>query len=153
MTDSAADLRQRLLGGFQHGFPLAERPFAVIAARLGVEEDAVLDGFRALAADGLLTRIGAVIRPGAIGASTLAAMAVPDDRLEEVAAIVSGYPEVNHNYQREHRLNLWFVATAPDQERLYAALADMGRRCRCPVVPLPMIESYRLDLGFELQWP
>jgi DNA-binding Lrp family transcriptional regulator len=93
-----------------------------------------------------------VLRPHRIGASTLAALAVAPERLDAVAALVSEYPEVNHNYQREHRYNLWFVVTAADRARLDAVLGDIGRRSGLKVLDLPMLEDYFIDLGFRLQW-
>ena len=143
---------RRLLDEFQRGFPLAERPFAVIAESLNVTEAEVIEALGRLRDEGMVSRVGAVFRPGAIGASTLAAMAVPPQRLDEVAALVSGFDEVNHNYEREHRINLWFVVTAPDRARLDAVLAEIGQRTGLEVLDLPMREAYHLDLGFPLQW-
>ena len=84
-----------------------------------------------------MSRVGAVVRPNTVGASTLAAMAVPPRDLERVAALVSGYAEVNHNYEREHRLNLWFVVAAPDSARLQQVLDEIAapQRLRGVVVP------------------
>ena len=79
-------------------------------------------------------------------------MAVPEERLEEVAALVSGYDEVNHNYEREHHFNLWFVATAPDESRLQGVLNDIEARCGIEVLPLPLVADYHIDLGFDLKW-
>ncbi len=79
-------------------------------------------------------------------------MAVPEERIEEVAELVSGYREVNHNYEREHRFNLWFVLTAPDQARLDAVLAEIALFTGIEVLDLPMLEEYHIDLGFPLQW-
>jgi DNA-binding Lrp family transcriptional regulator len=93
-----------------------------------------------------------VLQPNRIGASTLAALAVPAARIDEVAAMVSEYPEVNHNYQREHRFNLWFVVTAPDRASLDAVLSDIETRSGLPLLDLPMQEDYFIDLGFRLQW-
>ncbi len=101
---------------------------------------------------GTISRIGAVLKPRAVGASTLAAMAVPAERLDEVAALVSGYREVNHNYEREHELNLWFVATAFSERHLEAVLDDIETRTGLTVQRLPMIEDYHIDLGFKLKW-
>lgn len=143
---------QRLLDEFQRGFPLEPRPFARIASQLGISEDAVLESLRHLRASGAVSRVGAVLKPNRIGVSTLAALAVPPHRLEEVAALVSEYPEVNHNYQREHRYNLWFVGTAPDRTRLDAVLADIEARSGLDALDLPMLEDYFIDLGFRLQW-
>lgn len=147
-----SDLERRLLNDYQRGLPLEPRPFARIAAELGVGEDEVLDMLRRLEAIGALSRVGAVFAPNRVGASTLAAMAVPPGDLERVAALVSDYPEVNHNYEREHELNLWFVVTAPSRERVEAVLAEIETRTGCPVLDLPLLEAYRLDLGFALSW-
>ncbi len=146
------ELEKHLLNDFQDGFPLVERPFAAIASRLGTTEERVMEALRGLQADGMISRVGPVFRPNRIGASTLAAMAVPSQRLEQVAALVSAYPEVNHNYEREHEFNLWFVATAPDREHLTGVLEEIRRRTGIPVMDLPMVEDYFINLGFPLQW-
>jgi DNA-binding Lrp family transcriptional regulator len=143
-------LEHRLLNDFQRRFPLVPQPYAVLAEALGVDERAVLDAFARLREAGALSRIGAAFRPGAIGASTLAAMAVPAARLEAVAAIVSAFPGVNHNYEREHRLNLWFVAAAPGDAALGALLARIEALAGIAVVKLPLVEEYHIDLGFPL---
>jgi siroheme decarboxylase len=145
-------LQRRLLDEFQAGLPLRERPFAAMAATLGVSEDAVIDGLAGLRGQGCISRVGAVVEPRRVGASTLAAMAVPADRLDEVAALVSAYDEVNHNYERSHRYNLWFVVTAANAERVQAVLAGIARRSGCAVLDLPLLEAFHIDLGFPLQW-
>lgn len=145
-------LERALLNDFQRGFPLSERPFAEIAERLGSSESAVLAAFDALRSAGALSRIGAVVRPHRAGWSTLAAMAVPEASLADVAALVSAYPEVNHNYEREHDLNLWFVVTAGDAARVAEVLGDIERQSGLEVLDLPLEEAYCLDLGFEIRW-
>ena len=111
-------LDRRLLDEFQDDFPLAPQPYAVIAERLGTTEDEVLARLTRLTQAGTISRVGAVFRPHTVGRSTLAAIAVPKDRLDAVAELVSAYPEVNHNYQRDHRLNLWFVVAACDEAKV-----------------------------------
>jgi DNA-binding Lrp family transcriptional regulator len=144
------DLELRLLNDFQRDFPLAPAPFGEIARRLGVAESEVLATLRRLHAGGAVSRVGAVFRPHRVGASTLAAMAVPPARLDEVARRVNACPEVNHNYQREHRFNLWFVVTAESTARVRAVLAEIERASGCPLLYLPMEEDYHIDLGFDL---
>jgi DNA-binding Lrp family transcriptional regulator len=145
-------LEKRLLNEFQREFPLCSRPFAEIAWHLGISEIEAIDALKALSEDGAVSRVGPVFRPHRIGTSTLAAMAVPAARLDEVAAIVNNYAEVNHNYEREHRYNLWFVVTASDQAQLERVLCDIERRTGMSVLRLPMLEDYHIDLGFDLQW-
>ena len=144
-------LDERLLNDFQRGFPLVDRPFAGIAARVGAGEAEVLERYARLAAEGSVSRIGVVFRPNAAGASTLAAVAAPLQRLEEVANFLAVQPEVNHNYEREHRLNLWFVLAAPSPRELGAAIARIERGIGLPVLSLPLIEEFHIDLGFDLR--
>lgn len=146
------DLEKRLLDEFQRDFPLTERPFAVIARRLNAAEDEVIAALEKLSGSGAVSRVGCVFRPGGVGVGTLAAMEVPAERLEEIAELVSSFDEVNHNYEREHRLNLWFVITAPDDEGVSRVIADISRRSGLDVLDLPMLEGYHLDLGFKLKW-
>lgn len=143
-------LEFRLLNDFQRGFPLVAQPYAVLAEALGSDEAGVIETLARLRAAGALSRIGAVFRPGALAASTLAAMEVSAERLEAVAAVVSSFPEVNHNYEREHRLNLWFVAAAADVAALDATLARITRLTGIAVLKLPLLEEYHIDLGFSL---
>lgn len=143
---------RRLLDDFQQAFPLVPRPYAELGERLGITEGEVLARLSRLQHSGAVSRIGAVIRPNMVGASTLAAMAVPAEWLEQVAELVSGYAEVNHNYQRDHRLNLWFVAAAATVDDVRAVLDDIERRTGLAVLDLPMLEHFHIDLGFGLRW-
>ncbi len=145
-------LDRRLLNDFQRDFPLAPRPFAEIAVRLGTDEKAVIDEFARLQGERIVSRIGATVAPHEMGWSTLAAMVVSADRIEDVATLINGYDEVNHNYEREHDINIWFVVTAESRERTEAVLKDIARRSGIEVLDLPLEEAYRLDLGFPLQW-
>lgn len=139
-----------LLDGFQRDLPLVPRPFAEIGAVLGIGEAEVIARLRALVEAGSVARVGATVRPNTAGASTLAALAAPEDRIEEVAAIVGEEPGVNHSYLREHDWNLWFVATAPDRPALDASLARIGARSGLRVLDLPLLRAFNIDLGFGL---
>jgi siroheme decarboxylase len=145
-----AALELHLLNDFQHDFPLDPQPFASIAKRLGVGQDEVLQMLTSLQKRGTVRRVGAVFRPRSIGASTLAALAVPEEKLDEVAQMVNSYPEVNHNYQREHHFNLWFVAAAPNEVALQRTLKEIEERSGCKVLFLPLLEEYHIDLGFDM---
>ncbi|MDR2219934.1 MAG: Lrp/AsnC family transcriptional regulator [Methylobacillus sp.] len=139
-----------LLNDFQHDFPLTQRPFHVIGEQLGISEDEVLQHFTHLKEEGAVSRVGPVFSPGCIGASTLAALAVPQEKLELLAQWLNRLPEINHNYQREHHYNLWFVATAPDAGKLNTTLANIAQHADCPMLVLPLLESFHIDLGFDL---
>ena len=151
-TPTFDTFERALLNDFQRDFPLAERPYAEIAARLDQSEEAVLEGFTRLTAAKVVSRIGAIVAPQRTGWSTLAAMAVPEARLQEVADLVSGFEAVNHNYEREHRFNLWFVVTGRDEAHVGQVLREIETATGLAVLDLPLLEAFRLDLGFPLQW-
>ena len=139
-----------LLNDWQRGFPLVERPFAVLADALGTDEADVLARCAALQQAGTISRIGAVFSGGAGGAALLAAMAVAPERLDAVAAIVSAHAGVNHNYAREHRYNLWFVMTGGSAAAVEAAMRALEADTGCAALRLRMLRAYHIDLGFCL---
>ena len=143
-------IRFALLNNFQRDFPLVSRPFRVLAEACGTSETKALRILEELRANGAIGRIGAVVAPSRIGASTLGALRVPGHRLEDIAALVSALPEINHNYAREHDYNLWFVANAADRPALGRLLARIAADTGCAPLDLPLIEEYRIDLGFDL---
>lgn len=149
---SVNELDKHLLNDFQRDFPLCSRPYAAMARRLGVTEEEVISALERLQQTGMVSRVGPVFAPRRVGVSTLAAMAVPAERLEAVAEMISSYAEVNHNYEREHRFNLWFVITAPDQAHLDAVIRDIETWTGLPVMSLPLLSDYHIDLGFRLQF-
>ncbi|MES9856328.1 MAG: Lrp/AsnC family transcriptional regulator [Sedimenticola sp.] len=144
------DLEKRLLNEYQKGFPLTPTPYADIATQLGTSEALVLQVLSRLQALGAISRIGPVFKPKRVGVSTLAAMAVPEELLETVAEQINSHPEVNHNYEREDRYNLWFVVTASDYTHLQAVLNEMEQQCGYPLLNLPLEKQFHIDLGFPL---
>ena len=144
-------LTEQLLNNFQRNFPLLPAPFEHIAQSLNTDSDTVLERLRELQKNGAVSRVGAVFKPNTVGVSTLAAIAVPDCLLENVAPIISAFPQVNHNYEREHEYNLWFVVTAENQPALEESLRRIEERTGYPVLSLPLIKDYHIDLGFPMQ--
>lgn len=140
----------RLLNEFQRDFPLVSRPYAEIATHFGMSEEGVIAAYHAGLASGVISRIGAVLAPLRLGASTLAAMAVPPERLDSVATVVSAQASVNHNYEREGQWNLWFVVTANDAAARTATLTAIERETGMSVLAMPLLEEYHIDLGFDL---
>lgn len=140
-----------LLNDWQRGFPVTERPFGVLAGVLGTSEADVIDRLRAKVGFGQITRVGATCAPNTVSASTLAAVAAPEERIEEVADIIGAQPGVNHSYLRENAWNLWFVATGPDRAHVDAALARIRTRSGLRVLDLRLVRPFNLDLGFSLR--
>lgn len=143
-------LHKQLLNNYQRDFPLSARPYQDIADALGVTEDEVLSTLTDLNSNNFISRIGPIIPPNHIGVSTLVAMAVPAQQLQIVADKISAYPEVNHNYEREHRFNLWFVAIAADTEHLHAVIDSIEQETGYKTMLLPLLDDFFIDLGFKL---
>ena len=150
MTIRLDALDLRLLDEWQRDFPLVSNPFAEIGNALDCSEADVLQRLTRLCATGAVNRVGATLRPNTAGASTLATIAAPDWRVDQVAGIVGAEPGVNHSYLRENDWNIWFVATGPDRAHVAATLARIEATTGLPVLDLPLVRPYHLDLGFAL---
>jgi DNA-binding Lrp family transcriptional regulator len=141
---------RELLNSLQRDFPLCSRPFQQVAQQLDRSEEAIIERLQQLESAGAISRFGGVFTPNVAGASTLAALAVPAQDLPAVAAAISMIRGVNHNYQREHHFNLWFVVTARDRAAIDDILASIDREYGLPLLDLPLEEAFHIDLGFPL---
>lgn len=147
-TPEDPDRIDRLLIERLHGaLPLTERPFADVGAELGLSEDAVIERLRQLLARGTLTRFGPLFQiERAGGLFVLAALEVPEADFERIAAVVNAFPEVAHNYRREHRLNMWFVVASETREAAFAALARIEAAAGLKVHAFPKEREYFVEL-------
>jgi len=146
------ELQQSIINRYQKGFPLCSQPYKEMAEQLNSSEQDVLSAMVALDEAGILSRIGPVFNHKKAGASTLAALAVPEDSLDEIANIVNQFEQVNHNYAREHSYNLWFVVTASDDMALKQVITDIEQLTGYQVLVLPMEASYHIDLAFNINF-
>ncbi|KKK47874.1 hypothetical protein LCGC14_3150780, partial [marine sediment metagenome] len=107
------DLDRRILTELQERFPLEEDPYSVIAVNLKITKEELWQRVSNLIDTGMIRRIGFSIDSRRIGyASTLAAVRVADDRVDEAAKVISDYPQVTHSYLRENEYNIWFTVIA-----------------------------------------
>ncbi|SNZ06346.1 transcriptional regulator, AsnC family [Natronoarchaeum philippinense] len=157
MSLRSADWRQdiddadaAIIDGFQSGFPIEERPFRAVGEAVGVDEDEALARVERLYEAGIFRRFGPVLNPPVIGSSTLAAVSAPDERFEEVADVINGYRQVNHNYRRDHEWNMWFVVTAGSRERRDEILDEIEDRTGLTVLNLPMLTDFYINLEFPV---
>ena len=142
---------RHIINGLQGGFPISERPYAEAAAQLGLTEDELIRRVDALLAQGALTRFGPMYHAERLGgALTLAAMKLPAADFERVAGIVNAFPEVAHNYAREHEFNMWFVLATETPERIAEVIGEIERATGYRVYNLPKIEEFYVGLRFEV---
>lgn len=143
---------QQLIDHFQRHLPVCERPYLEMSRQLGISEQEVIERLQSLQSRDVVGRVGPVFEHSQAGASLLAAVAAPEEQIDLVAARINRTPGVNHNYAREHTYNLWFVMTAPDDDLLEAYLDKLEYELKLPMLRLPMVESYYIDLGFDIDW-
>jgi DNA-binding Lrp family transcriptional regulator len=140
-----------LLRRLHGGFPLVDRPFAAVGAELGLAEDEVIERLRRLLSQGVLTRFGPLYQiERAGGCFVLAAIAVPEERFDEVAQRVNARPEVAHNYRREHRFNMWFVVAAESPDEAEAAIRAIEDATGLSVLRLPKEREFRVELKLPI---
>jgi DNA-binding Lrp family transcriptional regulator len=144
------ELDRAIINSLQSGFPVCERPFQQVAARLGCGEYELIRRIDALLQTGILTRFGPMYHAERMGgALSLVAMAVPAADFDRVAEIVNAFPEVAHNYAREHVLNMWFVLATESAEALQQARAEIEQQTGYAVYNMPKIAEYFVGLRLD----
>ncbi|MBI2864508.1 MAG: Lrp/AsnC family transcriptional regulator, partial [Chloroflexi bacterium] len=144
---------RRILNLLQSDFPLTGRPFAELGTRLGISETEAVERTKRLKESGIIRQISAIFDSRALGyESTLAAMQVPADRLDEVAAMVSEEAGVSHNYARNHPYNLWFTLTVPpgvDPQQALSAVAARVGVDKC--LHLPALRVFKIGVRLDME--
>jgi len=144
-------LDRRIINQLQGGFPVCERPFREAAQRLGTSESELITRLRCMLDDGLLTRFGPLFHAEQLGgALSLCAMKVPRERFDAVAEQVNAFPQVAHNYQRDHAMNMWFVLATESAEELERTIRDIERETGLEVFNLPKQEEFYVGLHFQV---
>ena len=138
---------KRLINALQGDFPLVAEPYRAVAATLGLSEAELLQRLESLLQRRVLTRFGPMFQiERAGGAFVLAAMKVPEQEFERVAAQVNAFPEVAHNYRREHALNMWFVLATATPQGIAETIAAIEAATGLPVFPFPKEREYFVEM-------
>ena len=145
------DLDRRIVNRLQDGFPVCERPFEAVAMELETDETTLLARIAALLDRGTLSRFGPMYHAEQLGGGlTLAAMRIAPADFERVAEQVNAFPEVAHNYARDHELNMWFVLATETPQRVSAVIDAIERATGYPVYNMPKREEFFVGLKFEV---
>ena len=141
------DLDRRIVNRLQGGFPLCERPFAAVAKEMDLAETVLIERIEELLRKNILTRFGPLFDAERLGgAFSLCAMSVPAGDFERVAALVNAHPEVAHNYEREHRYNMWFVLATLSTAATKRTIEEIERETGYPVLDLPREAEFFVEL-------
>ena len=144
-------LDRRIINRLQDGFPISESPYADVADELATDESTLLTRIDALLEQGVLSRFGPMYHAEVLGGGlTLAAMSVAPDDFERVTGQVNAFPEVAHNYERDHELNMWFVLATETPARISKVIRDIERVTGYPVYNMPKKEEFFVGLKFKV---
>jgi DNA-binding Lrp family transcriptional regulator len=143
-----------ILAALQEDLPLVSRPWEAIAERLGITETEIISRMKTLKDAGIIRDISPVLEshPMGLHAATLVALRVPGERMNEIAAIISSYAEVSHNFQRDHYYSLWFTIAAQNGEEIRNVLDEILQQTGIPesdVLNLPTIKKIKIDVRFS----
>lgn len=141
------EIDKRLINALQGDFPLVAEPYREVAEALGLGATELLQRLESLLQRRVLTRFGPMFQiERAGGAFVLAAMKVPEADFERVAAQVNAFPEVAHNYRREHALNMWFVLATATPQGIAETIAAIEAATGLPVFPFPKEREYFVEM-------
>ena len=148
------ELDSQILEALQNNFPLSQRPYEAISDKLNISCQQLLARLRSLMADGVIRRIGASLDSRKLGyCSTLAAVSVENDIVEQVSEIIKKFPEVTHSYLRKDRFNIWFTIIASDNKRIENIIKEIQSAlslASSQILNLPMKRLFKLDARFSL---
>lgn len=140
-------LDRAIVNQLQGGLPVCERPYLEAARQLGIAEEELIDRIGKLLDANVLTRFGPMYQIERMGgAFSLAAMRVPEEDFERVAAIVNALPAVAHNYRREHPLNMWFVLATETPQGITDTIASIEAETGYAVFDMPKEREYFVGL-------
>ncbi len=142
-----------ILNALQDDLPLVSHPWNALANRLGITEIEILHRMKRLEETGIIRGISPVLESRHLGlhAATLIALHVPEDRIQEIAAIISSCPEVSHNFQRDHYYSLWFTIAAKNGDGIRKVLDEILERTGIPgsdALDLPTVTKIKIDVRF-----
>lgn len=145
-------IEKELLNLMQSYFPLTKHPFSDIGERLGLTEQEVILMLRMLSEKGAIRKIGAIISSRNIGfVSILAAISVPEEKVDDIAEFINTYPGVTHNYLRSGTPNIWFTLIESDQETLEKNLTEIENKAKTKVYRLPAKKVYKIGVKFDIK--
>jgi len=140
-----------IINQLQGGFPICDHPYQVMADQFGIEEADLIRRLEQMLEKKQLSRFGPMYHAERLGGGlSLCAMSIPEDEFEQVVAQVNAFPEVAHNYARDHKLNMWFVLATETQERIDIVLEEIEQTTGYHVYNMPKQHEFYVGLKFEV---
>ena len=151
MDESLDAINRNIINTLQHGFPICDYPFREAAESLHITEAELLERIGEMRENGILTRFGPLFNVENMGgAFSLCAMKIPAEEFESVAQQVNALPQVAHNYQREHAMNMWFVLATETLEEKHKTIAKIEQQTGYRVYDMPKEKEYFVGLYLKV---
>ncbi|WXR60401.1 hypothetical protein WG909_08735 [Peptostreptococcaceae bacterium AGR-M142] len=145
-----------ILNELQLGLPLCDNPFEIIANKLNMNEDYLIDKLNNLKKEGLIRRFGGIFDSNKVGIkSSLMALKVDKDinqnAFNSIVEILNSYPQITHNYIREHEYQIWFTLMAKDNKEFVKLIDEIKKRTACKdLLKLEAIKKYKTKVYLQL---
>ena len=144
------NIDRNIINNLQGNLPICEHPYAQVAEQLNITENELIQRIDTLLEQGMLSRFGPMYHAERLGGGlTLAAMQVPVADFEKVTEQVNEFPEVAHNYAREHKLNMWFVLATERPEQIDSVITAIEAKTGLQVYNMPKQTEYYI--GFQIK--
>ena len=150
LDDALDETDRRIVNALQGGFPLSDEPYREAAEPLGLSEAELLARLKRLLDERALPRFGPMFQIERMGGRfVLAAMQVPEADFDRIAETVNAFPEVAHNYRREHAFNMWFVLATEKPEGIADAIARIEAATGLAVAAFPKEREYFVEMKLD----
>lgn len=147
-SETAAERRLRAL--VEQGLPLVPRPWQVLAEQCGMAEAEVMACLRRWQAEGLVKRLGLVVRHRALGitANAMVVWDVPDESVADLGRRLAAEPAVTLCYRRPRRLphwpyNLFCMIHGTRRERVLGVLDELVEAQGLQAIPHRVLFSFK----------
>ncbi len=146
------EIDKKLLNLVQEGLPLESRPFLTLAKQIGIAEEEVIQRVNELKENGYIRRLGGIFDSKKLGyASTLCAINVPEQDIENIAKIINSYDEITHNYIRNHEYNMWFTIIASSETRVKEIIDSVKDKTEInSIITLPVIKLFKIKVALDM---
>lgn len=143
---------KKILNIIQTKFPITKKPYEAIGENVGISENEILDRISNLKKEGIIRRIGATFDPKKLGfTSSLCAAKVPKEKIDEFVKVVNSYSGVTHNYERDHKYNIWFTFIAESMEEIEKNLKEISDKTGITDIRnLPTVRFFKIKVDFDM---
>ena len=146
-------MKDEILYRIQKSFPLVKRPFEEIAKELNISENEVIEILQKEKENKIIRQTSAIFDTKKLGyTSSLVAFEIAQDDIDEAVIILNSHPGISHNYERNHKYNIWFtLAIAPNSKStLEDTIAILAKLTNAKdYIILPTLKLFKISVKLD----